>query len=472
LSKDNEVKCIEGCEQSKNNKNYMHKNFILHLTLIENIGPAIIQKILQRSDVQTSDLYSFSTVDWMHNFGFSESTAQKLVDGLANTTILQEELALIEEHNIQWLTFQEESYPYLLQQIYLPPAIIYIQGSLLCARPELVEGYLRASENKNVNKLLAIVGARKADEYGYNIINQLVPELVAAQYTIVSGGALGIDAAAHQATLQSGGKTIAVLGSGLLVPYPSSNKKLFASIVHNGGALVSTFPLRMEALPGNFPARNRIITGLSHGCLVVQAAQKSGALISAHYALEQGREVFAIPGPLGSTLSVGCNTLIQQGAKLVMNSADILDEFGDRIIIDKKVIQEKAVQLSLESFQCARSEPVQPHLQSFQTGAPVWSETKTGAKDYPRALQDTLQQVQGERQVTHRSVKVSDSCDSKYAHCSDTQKQIIFACKKPTSLDDIINATQLTHGTVQSELFNLQLDGILEQDFTGMWVAH
>ena len=408
----------------------MHnKNFILHLTLIENIGPAIIQKVLNRfllrssvakasedfqqgfegqADIQTSDLYSFSTVDWMHNFGFSESTAQKLVDGLANTTILQEELALIEEHNIQWLTFQEESYPYLLQQIYLPPAVIYIQGSLSSAQ-----------------KHLAIVGARKADEYGYTIINQLVPELVAAQYTIVSGGALGIDTAAHQATLQSGGKTVAVLGSGLLVPYPSSNKKLFASIVHNGGALVSTFPLRMEALPGNFPARNRIITGLSHGCLVVQAAQKSGALISAHYALEQGREVFAIPGPLGSTLSVGCNTLIQQGAKLVMNSADILEEFGDRIIVDKKVIQEKAVQLSLESVI-------------------IPSKKKT---------------------VSAEALAKED----KYSHCSDTQKLIITACKKPTSLDDIINTTQLTYDTVQSELFNLQLDGILEQDFTGMW---
>ena len=118
----------------------------------------------------------------------------------------------------------------------------------------------------------------------------------------------------------------------------------------NGGVVVSSFPLTMEGLPGNFPARNRIITGLSHGCLVVQAAQKSGALISAHYAMEQGREVFAVPGPFDNELSAGCNGLIQNGAKLVMSSADILTEFGDRIMLpDKKVTEHKAMQLNLES---------------------------------------------------------------------------------------------------------------------------
>jgi len=423
----------------------MHnKNVILHLTLIENIGPAIIQKITQRSDVNSSDLYSFSCADWMNVFGLSEGTAQKLVDGLANTKILEEELALIEQHNIQWVTFQEEHYPYLLRQIHLPPAVLYIQGSLSSAHPECPEGVYRR---------IAIVGARKADAYGYRVINQLVPELVAAQYTIVSGGALGIDAAAHEATIQNGGITIAVLGSGLLQPYPSSNKKLFASIIEQGGALVSSFPLRMEALPGHFPARNRIITGLSHGCLVVQAAQKSGALISAHYALEQGREVFAIPGPFDSELSAGCNTLIQQGAKLVTSTADILEEFGDRMIINTKVIQEKVKQLSLESFQCARSELVE---------------------EYPRALQDTLQHVQGERERIYKSGKVYDSFSEKdkYADYSPQQKQIIAACKTPVSFETLISTTQLSPETLQAELFTLQLDGVVEQDFTGMWVAH
>lgn len=431
-----------------------NKEFILHLTLIENVGPAVIQKILQnkRSDISISDLYSFSQIDWVNVFGFSEGTAEKLVTGLAGTKILEEELALIEKHNIQWMTFEEESYPYLLKQIYLPPAVIYIQGSLPFAH----------------TRALAVVGARKADVYGYRVINQLIPELIAAHYTIVSGGALGIDAAAHEVTIKSGGKTIAVFGSGLLLPYPLSNKKLFASIVEHGGALVSSFPLRMEALPGHFPARNRIVTGLSHGCLVVQAAQKSGALISANYALEQGREVFAIPGPIDSELSVGCNALIQNGAKLVMNSADILEEFGDRVMLpDKKVMQEKAMQMSLESFQCAR---LTPSSRSFD-GDPDCNKVEIGAKDYPRALQDTLQQVQGERERTYKLGKIRDSSDNKYSHYSDSQKSIIAACKQPISFDDIINTTQLTTELVQSELFNLQLDGVIKQDFTGMWIV-
>src|SRR5204862_6910763 len=124
------------------------------------------------------------------------------------------------------------------------------------------------------------------------------------------------------------GKTIVVLGSGLLRPTLSSHRELFKRVIASGGLVVSSFPLLMDAKPGNFPARNRIIAGLSHGCLVVQAAQKSGALITAHYALEQGREVFAIPGSLDDPLSAGCHALIQQGAKLVTCPADIITEIG------------------------------------------------------------------------------------------------------------------------------------------------
>ncbi len=427
-------------------KTMNNKHFILHLTLIENIGPAIIQKII-RSDISVSDLYSFSQADWINNFGFSEGTAEKLADGLANTKMLQAELTLIEQHDIQWVTFEDESYPQLLKNIYLPPAVLYWQGASLCAHPELVEEYPRAPEKK-----LAIVGARKADNYGQHAIDLLVPDLVAADYTIVSGGARGIDTMAHQATLNHNGKTIAVLGSGLLRPYPYQNTKLFKLIAENGGTVVSSFPLTMEGLPGNFPARNRIITGLSHGCLVVQAAQKSGALISAHYAMEQGREVFAIPGPLGSELSAGCNTLIQQGAKLVTCTADILQEFGDRVILpDKKVVEEKAKQMSLESFQCARPEPVEGYL---------------------GALKDSLQQVQTERERAQRSDKLRDTHVDKYSNYSPQQKSIIIACKKPISFDDIIASTQLPLEILQSELFNLQLDGVISQDFTGMWVVH
>ena len=402
-------------------KTYMiNKHLILHLTLIEDIGPGVIQRILQkRSEFNSSDLYLFSPSDWMQKFGFTELTAEKLSDGLRNKKILEYELGLIERHDIQWATVEDETYPALLREIYLPPAVLYFQGLLA-----------------QTGKCLAIVGARKADEHGQRAVQALVPDLVAAQYTIVSGGARGIDTMAHEATLKCGGKTIAVLGSGLLNVYPISNKKLFQLIVDSGGAMVSSFPLTMEGMPGNFPARNRIITGLSHGCLVVQAAQKSGALISAHYAMEQGREVFAVPGPFDSELSAGCNGLIQNGAKLVMSSADILTEFGDRIVLpDKKATEHKAMQLNLESFQGAR-------FDSSSKVAPC--PPKLSAKE------DV----------------------DKYSHYSAQQKVIIAACKQPLSFDDIITRTQLSSELVQAELFDLQLDGVISQDFTGMWVTH
>ena len=142
---------------------------------------------------------------------------------------------------------------------------------------------------------IAVVGSRSGTAYGKRAIQALIPPLVAQQWHIVSGGAMGIDAFAHQATLQAGGTTIAVLGSGLLQWYPAEHRRLFTEILEKNGTLLSAFPMNMEPLQGNFPARNRIIAGLSRACVVVQAAQKSGASITAKFALEQGREVFAVP---------------------------------------------------------------------------------------------------------------------------------------------------------------------------------
>ncbi|HSC25405.1 MAG TPA: DNA-processing protein DprA [Candidatus Babeliales bacterium] len=386
----------------------INSEFILHLTLLDTIGPAIIQKIIemQRSDVSASDLYLFSQTDWMNIFGFTERVAQKLAIGLSDKKILENELHLIAKHTIQWLSIQNSEYPQLLREIYLPPSILYFQGN--------------QSLFNVAQKSLSVVGARKADKYGKQVVDRIIPDLVAANYIIVSGGALGIDTMAHEVAIKTGGATIAVFGSGLLHYYPASNTNLFKAIIEHNGLIVSSFPLKMQPLSGNFPARNRIVTGLSHGCLVVQAAQKSGALISAHYAMEQGREVFAIPGPIDDELSVGCNMLIQNGAKLVITSADILQEFGDRIILpDKQVTQEKALQLTFESV------------------------------------------------ATVVSPKKIDSIESSL-YTSEQQK-IIAACKQPSSFDMIIAVTQLSPEIIQSELFNLQLDGIVAQDFTGMW---
>lgn len=384
------------------------KNFILHLSLIEGIGTTVISKIVNNkgSDVQTSDLYSLSIQEWMHFYGLTELKASKLVAGLSDKTVLATELDLIARHHIKWASLFDEEYPQLLREIYVPPAILYWRGG----------------DFNDAEKRLAIVGARAANSYGARTVSSLVPDLVNAGLVIVSGGALGIDTYAHSAALKSAGKTIVVLGSGLLKEYPPSNKKLFDAIAAQGGIIVSSFPLLMDPLSGHFPARNRIIAGLSQGSLVVQAAEKSGALITAHYALEQGRDVFAIPGMFDDALSVGCHNLIKRGAKLVTCAQDIIEEYG----VITPVVRDRQIMLH-EAEQRVKKEIIK---------------------------NNTVQKV----------VPVLFGC-------TDVQKTLIEVCHKPVSLDDIVQKTELDMCQIQSELFNLQLDGKVSQNFVGMWVA-
>ncbi len=289
------------------------KNLLIHLSLVDGIGPAAITAIMNyAAGYAESDVYLFSTHDFI-KAGLSEAAAIKVVAALQNKALLEQELELAQRHAITLVTILDESYPALLKQIYLPPAVLYSKGTL------------------PAHKSLAVVGSRKASSYAHRAVELLLPPLIEAGWMITSGGALGADTIAHQLTLQQKGTTVAVLGAGLLRLYPRENKKLFNEIVATGGALVSPFPLQFEPLPGNFPARNRIIAGLSIGCLVVQAAHKSGARITAQYALEQGKDVFAVPGLLDDPLQAGCHELIQHGAKLVTSAADIASEFNEQI---------------------------------------------------------------------------------------------------------------------------------------------
>ncbi len=211
---------------------------------------------------------------------------------------------------IKIITLDDDTYPRLLKQIYDPPRRLYILGDL------------KAEEKYP----LAVVGTRNASDYGKRTTNYFVDALSRAGLTIISGLALGIDGLAHQATLGVKGKTIAVLGSGLNVVYPSAHKKLFQQIIEAGGAVISEYPPETKPNKQSFPARNRIIAGLSLGVLVIEAPEKSGALITARAALEQGREVFAIPGDIYSRNSAGTNKLIEMGAKPVTKPEDILEE--------------------------------------------------------------------------------------------------------------------------------------------------
>lgn len=207
------------------------------------------------------------------------------------------------------VSMADKDYPKNLYKIYYPPPIVYVHGEFLPSDAIA----------------LSIVGTREADRYGRVVTEMFASEVASMGITVVSGMARGIDSIAHGAALKSGGRTIAVLGSGLDVIYPPENKHLYSQISENG-AVISEFPLGSEPDAVNFPKRNRIISGLSLGVLVIQASEKSGSLITASFALEQNREVFAVPGNIGSKFSCGTNALIKKGAKLVDSVEDILGE--------------------------------------------------------------------------------------------------------------------------------------------------
>ncbi|MBU4269336.1 DNA-processing protein DprA [Candidatus Dependentiae bacterium] len=321
------------------NKNNM---VLLHLSLINGIGPALVLKFIKNLfddfvkkqrhpgihdlEFDLFQVYNLRQSDFINIYGFTQKQAGIIYSGLRDKEPFDKELDLINKYQINLLTFLDAEYPEILKSIYLPPIVLYTKGEKL----------------SSYDKKLSIVGARKSTNYSEQVLDLIVPEIVKNNISIVSGGALGVDTFAHKKAIESGGKTIVILGSGLLKPYPKENIKFFKKISNGYGTLVSPFKLNSEPDRGNFPARNRIIAGMSFGCLVVEAAQKSGALITAQFALDEGRSVFAIPGDIFSPMSLGTNNLIKQGAKLVLNTNDILEEYGINVISEEKKISVKA----------------------------------------------------------------------------------------------------------------------------------
>jgi len=227
---------------------------------------------------------------------------------------VEQQLDRLKKTGIRLITFWDKAYPALLKQIYDPPTYLFVKGSF------------HPTDRHSVS----IVGTRRPSNYGKRITEKLTAELAANGLTIVSGLAYGTDTLAHRTSLKSGSRTIAVLGSGADVIYPQSNVSLAEDIAQNG-AVISEFPLGTKPDWMNFPRRNRIICGLSLGTVVIEAAQKSGALITAAMALEQNREVFAVPGNIDSANSLGTNNLIKQGAKVVTSVEDILEELRPQL---------------------------------------------------------------------------------------------------------------------------------------------
>lgn len=237
-----------------------------------------------------------------------------------------------EETEIKKISSEDKNYPFPLRKIRNPPKVLYYKGNLFLQE-----------------KCFAVVGTRRNSLYGKEIVSKIIPPLVKADLTIVSGLAPGIDTLVHKTTLQEGGRTIAVLGTGLdeASLYPKSNISLAREIIKKGGLLLSEYPPGTRGTRFTFPQRNRIISGLSLGVLVVEAPKKSGAVITASWAKKQKRMVFAVPGNINSPLSQGCNYLIQEGAFLVKEAKDILEKLGIKVKKEKREIQGKNAEENL-----------------------------------------------------------------------------------------------------------------------------
>lgn len=286
------------------------KQALIFLNLINGIGPLIMQRLIKYFGCAGAVLNASR-----NQLMFIDGIGKEIAEIIVSASIRQRfdrELELIEKNNIQVVSWDEAEYPVLLKEIPDPPPILYVLGKL----PE----YLDVS--------IAVVGSRRTSLYGMNFAKKISTDLVKQGFTVVSGLARGIDTSAHKGAIQAGGSTVAVLGSGLLNIFPPENKKLSTEIIKVHGAVISEFPLTFEPLRGNFPRRNRIISGLSRGVIVVEAARRSGSLITARLALEQNRELFAMPGLPGVVTSMGTNDLIKQGAKLITGIEDVIEDMG------------------------------------------------------------------------------------------------------------------------------------------------
>lgn len=292
----------------------------LGFNLVKGIGPSKLQALL--------DYYGSMDAAWHANeyelqrLGFDKRAIKNLLKAQKQLD-LNREMARVQQAGVRIITWASSEYPPYLKEIPNAPPLLYIKGSL----DELDQW------------AVAIVGTRRATSYGKQVTRELVAELVKQNVTIVSGLARGIDGVAHQTAVEMNGRTIGVLGSGVDAIYPAEHRKLAHLIAEGHGAIVSEYGMGVQPEAKNFPPRNRIISGLSLGVIVVEAGERSGALITTNFALEQNREVFAVPGNVKSPVSRGPNRLIQQGAKLVMRVEDVLEELNLSLVVARTAVQ-------------------------------------------------------------------------------------------------------------------------------------
>ena len=383
---------------------------LIHLNLIPGIGTHTIQRLLaafgsaEKSLAATSE--ELAQID-----GLTPDVRQQLIEGRSRAPLAQE-LELIDQHQCHIVTINDDTYPPLLKQIDDPPALLYIIGEFpLQDAPSI-----------------AIVGSRSPTEYGKTTSQQLSYQLAERGVTVVSGFARGIDTCVHRGALEAGGRTLAVFGCGLSIIYPEANRGLAAEIIESG-ALISEFPMTVPPRGKNFPRRNRVISGLTLGTLVVEASARSGSLITARHAAEQGREVFAVPGQIFSNVSRGTHSLINQGATLINSVDDLLDALP-------QAYTGTLGQRSPEATHQPSPQQDRISKQSDRTARPQSTEKRSTSTPQPKA---NLNLTPDEQTVL--SVMNADS----------------------VHIDEITRVTQLPIGKVSSLLVMLELKGIVQQ---------
>ncbi len=353
-------------------------------TLIPGVGRAKFSQLEQHfGDMERA--WQASAAE-LREAGLDERTVQAIMARRPKLS-LDAEMERLERYKVTVLTWKDKAYPSRLKEIYDLPPVLYVRG-----------GFTAQDEWS-----LAVVGTRRPTYYGREVTEQIAGDLARNGVTIVSGLARGIDATAHRAALDTGGRTIAVFGCGLDVVYPSEHARLAREVMERG-ALVSEFPLGTRPKAENFPRRNRIMSGLSLGVLVVEAGQGSGALITAGLALEQNREVFAVPGSVLSPQSRGANRLIQEGAKLVLGCHDILEEFNLTMAAQQLEMKEILPATDAESviLSCLSPEPTHIDEVGRKCGLPISLVSSTLAM---MELKGAIKQVGGMNYILAREAR-------------------------------------------------------------------
>ena len=386
---------------------------LIHFNLIQGVGLKTVQVL--RDVFGSAERALRATPNELAKVDGLSPVMRKLLIQKPVLYPIERELELINAYGCQILTLYDDAYPTPLKEIDTPPLVLYVRGALI---PE-------------DSLSISLVGSRNAKDYGRKVSYRLSYQLAQRGLTVVSGFAKGIDTAAHRGALEAGGRTVAVMGNGLSFVYPAANRDLIEKI-EVSGALISEFPIGAKPKPRNFPRRNRIISGLTLGTVVVEASNRSGALITARLAGEQGREVFAVPGEIFSEHSTGTHRLINDGAKLINTVDDLLNELPQRALNHIQPL----VRASSES-------DIEP--ESSQEPSAEKSVTKSVASPPPSEVQQPAQ-------------------NTPPPDLTPDEKIVFEAIEVPAShIDTIVRKTQLPISQISGVLLMLELKGAVQQ---------